>query len=95
MAKIELNMAQEIVSTDQDPFFLMLLDLWKAYYILYPVIILQNFEGYGLGPKMWGVLAEFLENQEVVNRQNGYHRSQFRASHVTTMGHRALKNYST
>ena len=62
-AMMEINMAQDLVSIDQDPLFLVLLDLCKSYDTINHVRILHNFEGYGVGPKMKGLLAEFWDNQ--------------------------------
>ena len=35
---------------------------------------------------MWVLLADFLENQEVVTRQNGYHGTQLRETFSMTQG---------
>ena len=63
---MELKMVQEIASIYQDPLSLVSLDLRKSYNTLYCRIILHILEGYRAELKMWGLLAEFLENQEVV-----------------------------
>ena len=47
-------------------------------------------EGYGSGPKMWELLVEFWDNQEVVTRQNGYHSPPFRGTCSTINGGIAL-----
>ena len=57
-AFMDINMAQDITSI-----FLVFLDLWKAYSTLESGRLLQNLEGYWMGPKMWGILEEFWENQ--------------------------------
>ena len=64
-AILEINMAQDlvIVSIDQDSLFLVFLDLRKSYSTLEHGRILHTLVGYGSGPKMRGLLAEFLENQ--------------------------------
>ena len=49
---MEVNLAQELVSVDQDSLLLVLLDLRKAYDNLYQGWILRILEGYGAGPKM-------------------------------------------
>ena len=85
-AIMELKMAQDIASINQDPLFLMFLDLCKEYDTLNCGQLLHNLEGYGSGMNMRGILAEFWENQEVVTRQNGYHGHNFRATHSTTQG---------
>ena len=68
---MELNINQDLASVYQYPLLLVFLDLRKAYEYLYRVRLLKTLEGYGVGPKMWVVLAEFLARQEVVTQQNG------------------------
>ena len=55
-AIMELNPAQELESVDQDPLFLVFLDLIKEYDNLDHDWILKTLEGYGTGPKMRGIL---------------------------------------
>ena len=57
-AIMELKLAQELASMDQDPLFLICLNLMKAYNNPYHVRLLQMLAGYGEGPKIWGLLAE-------------------------------------
>ena len=59
VAITELNMAQELASIDQDLLFLVFLDIWKAYNALDCGRLLKTLVGYGAGPKMQGLLAEF------------------------------------
>ena len=61
-----LKLVQELDSVDQHPLFLALLDLIKSYDNLDRGRPLKTLKGYGSGPKMQGVLAEFGEWQEVV-----------------------------
>ena len=42
--------------------------------------------GYGAGPKMQGILAEFWSRGEVVTFQNGFHGPQFLLTQETTQG---------
>ena len=56
---MELNIAQELESVDQDLPFLVLFDLWKAYKNLDRGHLLQTLERYGVVPKKRGILAEF------------------------------------
>ena len=58
-AIMEHKLVQELASVDQDPLFSVLLDLRKAYNNLDQGRLLQNLEGYGAGPKLWGLLVEF------------------------------------
>ena len=55
-ATVELKLAQELASVYQDPILLIFLDLRKMYDNLDRVRILKTSEGYGVGPKMWGIL---------------------------------------
>ena len=56
---MDINIAQETASINQDPFLLVLLDFQKAYYILDCGCLLYTLEEYGAGPKIRGILAEF------------------------------------
>ena len=85
-AIMELKIAQELASVYQDLILLVFLGLRKAYDNLDHGRLLKTLEGYGAGPKMRGILAEFWARQEVVTRKNGYHVPQFRATHGTTQG---------
>ena len=71
---------------DQDPLLLVFLDLRKAYKDLARGRLKQKLEGYGMGPKLWGLLVEFWERQEVVTFQNGLHGPQFLVTRGTTQG---------
>ena len=81
---MDLKMAQEIDSIEQDPLLLEFLELRKSYNKLDCSRILQTLEGYGSGQKMRGQLEEFWENKEVFTRQNSYNRPQFRENRGTT-----------
>ena len=85
-AIMELNLAQELASIDQDPLFLLLLDLRKAYDTLGRDWLLITLEGYGAGPRMCGLLEFFWEFQQVAPRQNGFHGPAFPATRGTTQG---------
>ena len=54
---MDINMAQYMASTKQDPIFLFSLDLRKAYDTFGHGRILKNLEGYGVGPKLHGLLT--------------------------------------
>ena len=75
-----------MLSMDQDPLFLVFLYLRKSNDILDHGHILKTLEGYGVGPKMGDILAEFWVWQEVCTQKNGYHGPQFKATRRTTQG---------
>ena len=83
---MELNRSQDMESVDQDPLFLVFLDLRRAYDNLFCGLILKTLEGCGVGPKMRGILEDLCALKEVVTRQHGYHSPQFRVACVTTQG---------
>ena len=60
---MELKLVQEFASLDQDPLFLVFLEQRKYYNNLDRGRLLQTLEGYGAGPKLWGLLAEFWSFQ--------------------------------
>ena len=62
---LELKLNQELISIDQDPIFLMFLDLRKEYVTLNLVRILMTMESYGAGPHMCGILAYFWEQHHI------------------------------
>ena len=54
---MEIKLVQELASVDQDPKFLVFLDLIKAYDNLDQGLLLQTLEIYGEVPKLRGLLA--------------------------------------
>ena len=58
-AIMELKLSQELVSIDQCPFFLVFLDLRKAYDTVDQYRLLTTLDGYGSGPWMCGLLETF------------------------------------
>ena len=74
---MEIKIAQELSSVDQDPLLLLFLQLRKAYTNLEQGKLLQTLKGYGVGPKLRGLLAEFWPRQEVVTHHNGFHGLHF------------------
>ena len=85
-AILEIKLAQELESVDQDTLFLLFLDLSKSYYNLYQGRLLQTLEGYGVRPKLRGLIVEFWLIREVVTRQNGFGGPQLRETRGTTHG---------
>ena len=59
MAMMDLKMAQELAIIDQDPLFLVFLNLRKSCDTLDRGRILHTLEGCGVGPNIRGLLAEF------------------------------------
>ena len=85
-AIMELKIAQEISSIDQDPLLLLLLDLRKAYGTVNQDCLLITLEGYGEGTWMCGLLETLWEYEQVVLRQNGFHGPAFPATRGTMQG---------
>ena len=85
-AIMELKLAQELARIYQDPLFLVLLDLRKSYDTVDQDRLLITLEGYGTGPRMCRLLETFWEFQQVVPRQNGFHRPAFLAMRGTKPG---------
>ena len=54
-----LKLVQELAIVDQDPLFLVFLNLRKLYENLDQGQLLKTLKGYRAGPKMRGMLAEF------------------------------------
>ena len=59
-AILELKLAQEMEITGQYPLFLVFLDIHKEYATLEWGHLLMTLEGYGDGPNICRILAEFL-----------------------------------
>ena len=85
-AILELNLVQELARVDQDPLFLVFLDLCKAYSMVDHGHLLVKLEGNVSVPHMCRILAVFWYQQEVVTHQNGYHGPHFRATRGITQG---------
>ena len=83
---MELKLAQELESVDQDPLFLVFLDLSKVYKKLYQGRLLPTLAGYEAEPKLRVLLAEFWSIQELVTCHNDFHGTQFRVTRGTTQG---------
>ena len=60
-AILKLKLAKEIASIDQDPHFLVLLDIRKAYDTLDQYLLLITLEGFGAGPWLCGILETFWD----------------------------------
>ena len=67
-AIIKLDLSQDLASIDQDPLFLVLLDLRNAYDAVYQERLFVTLEGYGAVPSMCGMLETFWDRQQVVPR---------------------------
>ena len=67
-AILELKLAQELDSINQDPLFLVLLYLYKVYDTLERGCLLTTLEGYGAVPHMCRILAESWGQQEIVTQ---------------------------
>ena len=83
MAIMELKIDQELARIDQDHLLLVLLETRKTYDTVDRDRLLNTLEGYGAGPCTCGILENFWECQQVVPRQNSFHRPAFHATRVT------------
>ena len=77
---LEQKLVQELASVDQEPLFLVFLDLNNAYKTVDCGLLLKTLEGYGAGPYMFRFLSVFCDHQEIVTHQERYHKPQFRAT---------------
>ena len=85
-AIMELKLNQDLASIDQEPLFLVFLDLWKAYNTVDRDLLLITLEGYGAGPRMCGLLETFWDCQNMVLRKNGFHSPTFHVTRGTMQG---------
>ena len=85
-AIMELKLTQKLVKVDLNPLFLVLLDLRKECDTVDRELLIQNLEGYGAGPRLFGILETFSAHQKVVPRQNGYHGLSFPSTRGTAQG---------
>ena len=81
-----LNLAQELTRVDHIPLFLVFLDLSKAYVTIDRERIILTLERYGAGPHLCVLLDTLWSHQQMVLRQNGFHRPDFPITQVTTQG---------
>ena len=72
-ASIQVKLAQELASVEQEPLFLVFLDLRKAHNTVDRPRALQTYREYGMGPRMCRLLGNFWEWQQVVAQQQGFH----------------------
>ena len=85
-AIMELNLAQDISIIEQDPLFLIFLDLSKAYDTLDRERLLVTLEGYGAGPCLCEILETSWGRQQVLPRHNSFHKLAFPATKGTAQG---------
>ena len=83
-AIMELKLAQEISRIYQEPLFLFLLGLRKAYDTVEQYRLFITLEEYVSGPFLCGLLGTFWDCQQVVPRQNGFHGPAFPIKRGTT-----------
>ena len=83
---MELNIVQDIGSIDQEPLFLVFLDLRKSNDTLDWGCLLITPEGYGEGPCLCGISETLWDCQQVVPRYNGFYRPSFSTTRGTTQG---------
>ena len=70
-AIMDLKLAQELASADQDPLFLVFLDLRKAYDTVDCGLLLTTLEGYGSGSHICSPLAVFGTNRSFAPTKTG------------------------
>lgn len=85
-ALIEAKLCQELACMEQDPLYVIFLDLSKAYDTLDRPRALDIFQRYGMGPNMLRLVRNFWDGQQVVARQSGFHGHVFEATRGTTQG---------
>ena len=83
---MELKLAKGLERVDQDPLFLVLIDLRKDYKKLDCGRLIKTLAEIGAGPKLRVLMAEFWSHHEVVTHQNGFHGPQLRVTRGTTQG---------
>ena len=86
MSILDLKLTQIPARINQYPIFLLFLDLRKSYETLDQCRLLTTLEGYGAGPHMCRILAEFWDQQEVATHQNEYHVPHFQTTMGVTQG---------
>ena len=77
---------KELASVEQDPLFLVFLDLSKAKNTVDLGHLISDMEGYDAGPQMCELLSNFWVHQEVFTRQNDFHSANFKAAWWTIQG---------
>ena len=85
-AIMELKLAQELARIDQDPLFLVFLDLSNSYDSVDRERLLITPKGCGSGPSMCGLLETFWYCQQLVSIHNGIHEPAFPTSRGKTQG---------
>ena len=85
-AILEAKLAQELASVDNEPLFVVFLDLKKAYDTIDRPRSLEIFRQYGMGNNMLRLLQSFWMNQKIVPRQSGFHGEPFDCSRGQTQG---------
>ena len=67
-AIMKINLAQELTSVDNNPLFLVFLDLRKAYDTVDRECLIQILEVYGEGPRLCVLLENFWYHQNIIPR---------------------------
>ena len=63
MTTMEINLAQELASINQDPLFFIFLDLSNSYDMVERSRLIRTLEGYGMGPQICNLCATFWAHQ--------------------------------
>ena len=83
---MEMKLVQKLSRVDHKNLFLVFIKLRKTYDTIDRGRLIQTLEGYGAGPRLCEMLETFLDCQQVVLRQNGFHRPTFTDTRGTAQG---------
>jgi Reverse transcriptase (RNA-dependent DNA polymerase) len=85
-ATLEAKLRMQLAMVEGKNLFQIFIDFSKAYDTLDRGRTLKILEGYGIGPRILGILRTFWEQQKVVVRQSGYYGTPFKPSRGVTQG---------
>ena len=83
---IEAKLVQQLHRIAHKVLFTVFVDLKKAFDTVHRERLLDILEGYGVGPRLRGLLRFYWMNQQCVARQSNYHGKAFRPTRGVTQG---------
>ena len=83
---IEAKLAQQLNRKVHQTLFTVFVDLKKAFDTVHRGRLLDILAGYGVGPRLRGLLRCYWDNQQCVARQADYHGTAFQPSRGVTQG---------